>query len=38
MQCYILCKTERHLNVRSNEHKGISNLTGKKIECKPSAV
>ena len=31
-------KTERHLNVRSSEHISISYLTGKRIECKPSAV
>ena len=31
-------KTERHLNLRSSEHIGISHLTGKKVECKPSAV
>ena len=31
-------KTERHLNVRSSEHIGISHLTGKRVECKPSAV
>ena len=31
-------KTERHLNVRSSEQIGISHLTGKKVECKPSAV
>ena len=32
------CKTDRHLNVRSNEQIGISHLTGKIVECKPSAV
>ena len=31
-------KTERHLNVRSSEHIGISHLTGKRVECKPFAV
>ena len=31
-------KTEHHLNVRSTEHIRISRLTGKKVECKPSAV
>ena len=31
-------KTERHLNVRSSEHIGISHLAGKRVECKPSAV
>ena len=31
-------KTDRHLNVRFSEHKGISHLTGKRVECKPSAV
>ena len=31
-------KTERHLNLRSSEHLGISYLTGKRIECKSSAV
>ena len=31
-------KTECHLNVRSSEHIGISHLTGKRVECKPSAV
>ena len=31
-------KTERHLNVRSSEHIGISHLTGKRVECKLSAV
>ena len=31
-------KTERHLNVRSSEHIGISHLTGKRVACKPSAV
>ena len=31
-------KTERHLKVRSSEHIGISHLTGKRVECKPSAV
>ena len=31
-------ETERHLNLRSSEHIGISHLTGKIVECKPSAV
>ena len=31
-------KTEHHLKVRSSEHIGISHLTGKRVECKPSAV
>ena len=31
-------KTERHLNVRSSEHIGISHFTEKRVECKPSAV
>ena len=31
-------KTERHLNVRSSEQIAVSHLTGKKVECKPSAV
>ena len=31
-------KTERHLNIRSSEHIGIPHLTGKRVECKPSAV
>ena len=31
-------KTEHHLNVRSSEHIGISYLTGKRVECKLSAV
>ena len=31
-------KTECHLNVRSSEQIGISHLTGKRVECKPSAV
>ena len=31
-------KTECHLNVRSSEHIGISHLTGKRVECKRSAV
>ena len=37
MQCYY-GKTERHLNVRSSKHIGISQLTGKRVESKPSAV
>ena len=31
-------KAERYLKVRSSEHIGISHLTGKSVECKPSAV
>ena len=31
-------KTERHVNVRSSEHLVISNLAGKRLKCKPSAV
>ena len=31
-------KTERHLNVRSSAHIGISHLTGKRVESKSSAV
>ena len=31
-------KTERHLNLRSSDHIGTSHLTGKSVECKPSAV
>ena len=31
-------KTERHLNVRSSGHIGISHLIGKRVECKRSAV
>ena len=31
-------KTERHLNVRSGEHAGLSPLTGNKVACKPSAI
>ena len=31
-------KTERHLSERSSEHIGIPYLTGKRVECKPSAV
>ena len=31
-------KTECHLNVRSSEHIGISHLTGRRVECKPSYV
>ena len=27
-----------NLNVRSSEHIGISHLTGKRVECKPSPV
>ena len=35
---WLCCKTEDHLNVRFSEHIGISKLTGKRVECKPSAV
>ena len=31
-------KTEYHLKVRSSEDIGISHLTGKRVECKPSAA
>ena len=31
-------KTEHHLSVRSSAQLGISHLTGKRVECKPSAV
>ena len=31
-------KTETHHNVRSSEHIGISHITVKRVECKPSAV
>ena len=31
-------KTQCHLNIRSSEHIGISHLTGKRVECKPSTV
>ena len=31
-------KTESHPNIRSSEHTGISHLTEKSVECKPSAV
>ena len=31
-------KTERHFNIKSSENLGISHLTEKKVECKPSAV
>ena len=31
-------QTQCHLNIRSSEHIGISHLTGKRVECKPSAV
>ena len=31
-------KTEDHLNVKSSTHIGISHLTGKRVECKQSAV
>ena len=31
-------KTECHLNVKSSTHIGISHLTGKRVECKQSAV
>ena len=31
-------KTERHLNVRSSEYIGISHLTRKRVECKPSTA
>ena len=31
-------KAECHLHVRPDEHLGLSNLTGKRVECKPSTV
>ena len=31
-------KTEHHHNVKSSKHIGISHLTGKRVECKLSAV
>ena len=31
-------KTERHLNVRSGEHIGLSPLTGNRVACKTSAI
>ena len=31
-------KRERHLNVRSGEHIGLSPLTGNRVACKPSAM
>ena len=31
-------KTERHLNVRSGEHIGLSSLTGNRIACKPLEI
>ena len=31
-------KTERHLNVRSGEHIGLSPLTGNRVACKLSAI
>ena len=31
-------KTERHLNVRSGEHIGLSPLTEYRVACKPSAI
>ena len=31
-------KSERHLNVRSGEHIGLSPLTGNRVACKPSAI
>ena len=31
-------KTKRHLKVRSSEYLGISHLTRRRVECKPSAV
>ena len=37
MQCYY-GKTERHLNIRSSVHIGMSHLTAEWVECKPSAV
>ena len=31
-------KIERHSNVRSGEHVGLSPLTGNRVACKPSAI
>ena len=31
-------KTERHLNIRSGEHIGLSPLTGNRVACKPSSA
>ena len=31
-------KKERHLNVRSGEHIGLSPSTGNRVACKPSAI
>ena len=31
-------KTERHFNIRSSDHIGMSHSTGKSVECKPLAV
>ena len=31
-------KKERHLNVRSGEHMGLSPLTGNRVACKPSTI
>ena len=31
-------KTERHLNVRSGDHIGLSPLTGNRVACKLSAI
>ena len=31
-------KTKCYLNIRSGEHGGISNLAGKRVECKLSVV
>ena len=36
--CTCYGKTEHHINARSSEHIGISHLTGKRVEWKPSAV
>ena len=34
----IMAKTERHLNVRSGEHIGLSPLTRNRVVCKPSEI
>ena len=31
-------KTERHVNIRSGEHIGLSPVTGNRVACKPSAI
>ena len=34
----MLLTTKPHLSARSSEEIGISHVTGKRVECKPSAV